>query len=100
MPIPAQAVHFVIHLFLFELVFDLCHYWVHRLCHEVKWLYRHTHKLHHKLIHPTPLGTYMQVYLNRLGSFFFFLYSRLHWVLCCYDLFCFLFVDLKEFRQE
>lgn len=55
------ALTFIPHLFLFEIVFDFCHYSVHRLCHDVGWLYRHAHKLHHKFLHPTPLGTYMQV---------------------------------------
>jgi sterol desaturase/sphingolipid hydroxylase (fatty acid hydroxylase superfamily) len=34
-------------MFLFELAFDFAHYWIHRLCHENKWLYQNIHKTHH-----------------------------------------------------
>lgn len=41
----------------FELTFDFCHYWVHKLSHNVPWLYRF-HKIHHKFKHPCALTTF------------------------------------------
>lgn len=34
--------------FIYELVFDFFHYWIHRLSHENKYLYQYFHKKHHK----------------------------------------------------
>eukprot|EP00516_Mucochytrium_quahogii_P011245 CAMPEP_0203790250 /NCGR_PEP_ID=MMETSP0100_2-20121128/3938_1 /ASSEMBLY_ACC=CAM_ASM_000210 /TAXON_ID=96639 /ORGANISM=" , Strain NY0313808BC1" /LENGTH=234 /DNA_ID=CAMNT_0050693363 /DNA_START=580 /DNA_END=1284 /DNA_ORIENTATION=- len=50
---------FVLKSFLYETVFDFFHYWTHRVCHEVPWLYRF-HKSHHKFLHPSPLATFHQ----------------------------------------
>eukprot|EP00928_Gymnodinium_smaydae_P067648 TRINITY_DN50642_c0_g1_i1.p1 TRINITY_DN50642_c0_g1~~TRINITY_DN50642_c0_g1_i1.p1 ORF type:complete len:294 (+),score=14.41 TRINITY_DN50642_c0_g1_i1:53-883(+) len=33
---------------------DFHFYWVHRLLHESKWLYRHVHKVHHESHNPDP----------------------------------------------
>ncbi|KNC80182.1 hypothetical protein SARC_07444 [Sphaeroforma arctica JP610] len=53
-------VAFTFKMLWFELIFDLCHYWAHRVFHSHKWLYRNFHKLHHRHLHPSPLTTYMQ----------------------------------------
>jgi len=50
---------FVRKSFFFEVVFDFFHYWSHRVCHEVPFLYQF-HKSHHKYLHPSPLSTYQQ----------------------------------------
>ncbi len=34
---------------------DIWFYWVHRLLHEHKGLYKHVHKLHHKAFAPVPI---------------------------------------------
>lgn len=35
------------HSFLFEITFDFFHYWMHRLCHTNKFLYKYIHSEHH-----------------------------------------------------
>jgi Delta7-sterol 5-desaturase len=50
---------FIPYSFLFELIFDLFHYWSHRIVHH-KLLYKHLHKKHHKFLHPTTIITYYQ----------------------------------------
>ena len=44
--------------FIFEIIFDLCHYWGHRLLHEQQFLYRTLHLAHHKCINPTVHHTF------------------------------------------
>ena len=39
------------HLLLFLLVDDFLYYWMHRAFHT-KWLYRHVHRVHHKVVTP------------------------------------------------
>lgn len=46
--------------FLFELVYDLMHYWVHRFAHTNKFFYKHLHKIHHSKVTTTCLDTYYQ----------------------------------------
>jgi sterol desaturase/sphingolipid hydroxylase (fatty acid hydroxylase superfamily) len=41
--------------FIFEVIFDFFHYWLHRLLHTYPILYRHIHKKHHK--YPQPSAT-------------------------------------------
>eukprot|EP00123_Amoebidium_parasiticum_P010518 comp20158_c0_seq1/m.24941 comp20158_c0_seq1/g.24941 ORF comp20158_c0_seq1/g.24941 comp20158_c0_seq1/m.24941 type:complete len:277 (-) comp20158_c0_seq1:161-991(-) len=77
-PVWLQALLFVPHSLLFELVFDLGHYWAHRLCHDHRWLYRSVHKLHHRYLHPTLLATYMHdaadIFLSNFLPFVLALY--------------------------
>jgi sterol desaturase/sphingolipid hydroxylase (fatty acid hydroxylase superfamily) len=54
-----RYITFVQKSFLFEIMFDFCHYWMHRLCHQVPSLYQF-HKAHHKFLHPSPLSTVQQ----------------------------------------
>ena len=44
---------FIPKTFVFEVVFDLLFYWQHFFLHNIKWLYRHVHKIHHSLQHLT-----------------------------------------------
>lgn len=46
--------------FIFELIFDLVHYWSHRLLHSNPLLYQYIHKTHHTHINITPIITYVQ----------------------------------------
>jgi len=48
---------FGLHCFIFELVFDLFHYWMHRLMHSHKCLYRF-HRVHHVYKAPSALTTF------------------------------------------
>lgn len=43
---------FVVKSFAFELSFDFCHYWLHRLLHS-RMLYKYIHKKHHKFSYPS-----------------------------------------------
>lgn len=60
--------YFIILSFYFEVVFDLFHYWLHRLLHENPFLYRHIHKKHHKYAHPIAILTYYQEPVDLLLS--------------------------------
>lgn len=87
----SSLVHFLWKSFVFELAFDFGHYWMHRSCHQSKWLYRLVHHTHHRYIQPTPLTTYSQscldlVVTNMLPFYFatfFVVFSALewHWIL-------------------
>ena len=46
--------------FLYEIVFDFFHYWVHRTCHVNNFLYRNIHKKHHKYCNLTSIITFYQ----------------------------------------
>jgi sterol desaturase/sphingolipid hydroxylase (fatty acid hydroxylase superfamily) len=59
---------FVALSFVWELVFDFCHYWVHRACHASTTLYQMVHKTHHQHRSPSPLTTYDHSPLDVLGS--------------------------------
>lgn len=39
--------YWIPYLFVFDIVFDLFHYWTHRVCHSIPFLYRNVHKTHH-----------------------------------------------------
>jgi sterol desaturase/sphingolipid hydroxylase (fatty acid hydroxylase superfamily) len=43
--------------FYFEVVFDFCHYWIHRGLHHPR-LYQYLHKTHHKFLYPSMLTTF------------------------------------------
>ena len=43
---------FIIKSFLFETIFDVAHYTLHRLLHSNLWMYKNIHKKHHKFPHP------------------------------------------------
>jgi Delta7-sterol 5-desaturase len=58
--VPYNLIFFIPLSFYFEVVFDLFHYWLHRLLHENRFLYRHVHKKHHKFSNPIPILTYYQ----------------------------------------
>lgn len=58
--VPTAIVQFFLYLpfrFYFEVVFDFCHYWFHRLLH-VPGIYRYLHKTHHKFLNPSILTTF------------------------------------------
>ena len=38
-------------MFLFEVIFDFAHYFLHRACHRNNWLYQNVHKTHHTHSH-------------------------------------------------
>ena len=40
--------------FLLLITHDLFHYWMHRLCHDIWWIYRRFHSIHHRFLNPTP----------------------------------------------
>ncbi len=44
--------------FIFELIFDLFHYWIHRITHIYPLLYKYFHKTHHLEHFPTLLSTF------------------------------------------
>lgn len=51
-PLPQRAVRFVLGMF----IMDSYQYWVHRVMHDVKFLYRHMHSKHHSLTVPYAYG--------------------------------------------
>lgn len=59
---------FVPKSFLFELIFDFCHYWAHRAGHKIKCLYRYVHMDHHNHSHPGPWTTFDQSAMDCLVS--------------------------------
>ena len=54
-----EVISFVPFSFLFEVIFDLFHYWTHRLLHN-QHIYKYLHKKHHKFKHPTAITTFYQ----------------------------------------
>jgi len=53
---------FAYRLLLMELVFDFLHYCMHRLCHEVPWLYVNIHKIHHNHHGNLHVGSTLQMH--------------------------------------
>lgn len=49
---------FIIKSFCFEIVFDLLHYWTHRIAHSNALVYKWIHKSHHKYNHPNAFTTF------------------------------------------
>ena len=45
--------------FAYELIFDFFHYWTHRAMHH-PYIYKYSHKKHHKFPHPKPIITFYQ----------------------------------------
>lgn len=43
-----DLLYFIPFSFVFECIFDFFHYWTHRISHENSFLYRYSHKSHHK----------------------------------------------------
>jgi len=54
--------YFILSSFLFEIIFDLSHYTLHRTMHSLPFLYP-IHKTHHKFLHPSAITTF---YMNPL----------------------------------
>lgn len=50
--VPIQILQILIAMF----IFDTCQYFVHRYMHHNKFLYRHVHSHHHRLVVPYPVG--------------------------------------------
>lgn len=46
--------------FCFEIIFDLFHYWTHRMIHEIPYLYKNIHKIHHTYQYPNVFIAYYQ----------------------------------------
>ena len=46
--------------FFFEIIFDLFHYWTHRIIHEYPSLYQALHRKHHSHFHPNVYTTFYQ----------------------------------------
>ena len=53
-----QIMYFIPVSFCFEIILDFFRYWVHRLLHLNKGLYRMTHKIHHKYTNPVSINAY------------------------------------------
>ena len=51
---------FIMWSFLYEIIFDFFHYWMHRIEHIVPFLYQYLHKTHHAYLHPSALTTFHQ----------------------------------------
>jgi sterol desaturase/sphingolipid hydroxylase (fatty acid hydroxylase superfamily) len=54
--------------FLFEIIFDFFHYWFHRLEHQIPFLYKNLHKIHHQHHQPTLLSTFNHHYFDLILS--------------------------------
>lgn len=54
-----DLIMFIPSSFVFELIFDFFHYWVHRCSHS-KYLYGYLHKQHHKYRDVSPIVTFYQ----------------------------------------
>jgi len=52
------VITFIFKGFIYELIFDFQHYWIHRIIHGNKFLYQVIHKKHHKFNHPSTDTTY------------------------------------------
>lgn len=54
--------------FIYELTFDFFHYWIHRVSHENKYLYKFFHKKHHKYNNINSYITFYQSPIDLLLS--------------------------------
>jgi sterol desaturase/sphingolipid hydroxylase (fatty acid hydroxylase superfamily) len=57
-------IYFIPYSFVFEIIFDFCHYWTHRILHSNTFLYVNIHKKHHKFKYPTAILTYYHTPLD------------------------------------
>ncbi len=55
-----DLIYFIPISFVFELIFDLFHYCMHRLVHVNRYFYVNFHKLHHKYQYPSSIITFYQ----------------------------------------
>lgn len=67
-------------LLIYVLIYDPFFYFLHKIMHQNKWLYRNIHVIHHRSLNPTPWATYsfhpLEAVANMLYFFpFFFLAS-------------------------
>lgn len=53
-----DLLYFIPLSFVFEFIFDFFHYWTHRISHTNFFLYKYSHKSHHKYINPIPILTF------------------------------------------
>ncbi len=67
-------------LLIYVLIYDPFFYFLHKIMHQNRWLYRNVHVVHHRSLNPTPWATYsfhpVEAFANMLYFFpFFFLTS-------------------------
>lgn len=55
--------------FVYELLYDMLFYIIHRTFHSVPLLYKYIHKQHHQYHHPTPISAFYMHPLDALISF-------------------------------
>ena len=53
-----DLIEFVFISFVFEIIFDFFHYWMHYYLHKTPILYQNFHKIHHKWAYPKPILTF------------------------------------------
>lgn len=78
--------YFVFSIFLTLAFTEFLVYWVHRLEHEIPWLYKNVHYLHHEFIYVTPfcgwafhpLDSIAQALPMMTAPFFFPVHQHLH----------------------
>jgi sterol desaturase/sphingolipid hydroxylase (fatty acid hydroxylase superfamily) len=73
---------FIIKSFVLEVVFDGCHYTIHRFAHSNAILYKHVHKIHHKHIHPSIYTTFYMHPVDILLSYTLPLYVSMKVIGC------------------
>lgn len=56
----SDMLYFIPISFLYEILFDFFHYWTHRFAHSIPYIYKNTHKLHHRNIALLPIITFVQ----------------------------------------
>lgn len=55
-----MLIYFIPISFIFELIFDFFHYWSHYYMHKNAFLYKHSHKKHHKFKYPIASTAFYQ----------------------------------------
>lgn len=55
-----DLLYFIPISFLFEIIFDFFHYWIHRVIHQIPFLYKNIHKIHHTYSYPNVFIAYYQ----------------------------------------